>query len=325
MRTSSHPDPAHRQLSQPGHSSVHDGMTDFHTSDLLRLQPRLRGLAYRMLGDMEDAEEVVQEAYLRWQRGPRDDVRSPEAWLVTAVSRLGIDRLRKAATERATYIGPWLPSPVATPELLPSREPSPDRDAELASDLSVALLVLLERLAPEERAAFLLREVFGAEYAEIARILSRSEPAVRQVVSRAKKRVQAERARFAAPRDVQGEVLQRFLTALAAEDAAGVLAVLAPDVTWTSDGGGKVTAARKPIVGPERIVRALLAFERKGRGIGERRLATLNGRPGYVTLLHGQLLSATTIAVEDGRIVAFYSTFNPEKLRYVSGLVAEVE
>jgi RNA polymerase sigma-70 factor (ECF subfamily) len=288
------------------------------TDDVLHLQPRLRGLAYRMLGDVDDAEEVVQEAYLRWHRvhqAARDDVRSPEAWLVTVVSRLALDRLRRAATERAAYVGPWLPSPVPTPSLPPA-----DAAAELASDLSVALLLLLERLAPEERAAFLLREVFGTPYEEIARILERSEPAVRQVVSRARRRVQADRARFTAPAAVQEEVVHRFIEALRVEDAEGVLAVLAPDVSFTGDGGGKAKAARRRVEGIDRVSRFYLSVARKARELGatrEYRPVTLNGMPGWLTFFNGRLYSATTAHIEDGRIRAFYIVLNPDKLRAV--------
>jgi len=282
--------------------------------DPLRHQPRLRGLAYRMLGDLDDAEEVVQEAYLRWHQADRADVRSPEAWLVTAVSRLAVDRLRRRATERAAYAGPWLPTPVATGTL-----PSPERDAEIASDLSVALLLLLERLAPEERAAFLLREVFDTEYGEIARILARSEPAVRQVVHRARRRVRDERPRFAAPREAHAAILDRFVAALAAEDAEEVVALLAPDVTFTSDGGGKVVAARRRLEGLDRVSRFLAGVAGKWRGRVTYRATTLNGRPGYLTFLDGRLYAATSAAMDGDRIAALYTVLNPDKLHHVTG------
>ena len=163
-----------------------------------RHRSRLFGIAYRMLGTVEDAEDAVQETYLRWHDAPVDAVRSDEAWLVAVVTRLSIDRLRRAATEREAYVGRWLPEPIAT-----APTPPPDRKAELASDLSLAFLVLLERLAPEERAAFLLREVFDAGYDEIARVLERSEAACRQLVHRARERVRGDRARVSAPPDAQ--------------------------------------------------------------------------------------------------------------------------
>lgn len=290
-----------------------DPTTSATVDDLLRHQPRLRGLAYRMLGDMDDAVEVVQEAYLRWHQGDRADVRSAEAWLVTAVSRLAVDRLRRRATERAAYVGPWLPTPVATGTL-----PSPSRDAEVASDLSVALLLLLERLAPEERAAFLLRDVFDTGYDEIARILARSEAAARQVVHRARQRVRTERPRFAAPREEHAAIVERFIAAIAAEDAAGVVALLAPDVTLTSDGGGKVTAARRRLEGPRRVSRLLVALATKGRGRVAYRPTLLNGRPGYLTFVDGRLVAATLPAMEGDRIAALYVVLNPDKLGHVA-------
>src|SRR5215204_3907881 len=163
-----------------------------------RLRPRLFGIAYRMLGDAHDAEDVVQDALLRWSGAEREAVDSPEAWLVAVTTRLAIDRLRRAATERAAYDGPWLPEPVATDDRWAA-----DRVAELGSDLSMAFLVLLERLAPKERAAFLLRDVFDAGYDEIGRILGKQESAVRQMVHRARERVRSERARFQAPPDAR--------------------------------------------------------------------------------------------------------------------------
>jgi RNA polymerase sigma-70 factor, ECF subfamily len=169
-------------------------LEELSTDGILGHRPRLLGLAYRMLGDMDEAEDVVQEAYLRWHQADRQAVRSSEAWLVTVVTRLAVDRLRRLNVERASYPGPWLPEPIATDlPAAPSAPAAPDRRAELSSDLSVALLVLLERLAPEERAAFLLREVFGTDYAQIARTLDRSQDAVRQMVHRARTRVHAGR------------------------------------------------------------------------------------------------------------------------------------
>src|SRR3954468_3914600 len=263
------------------------------TDDILRHRPRLLGLAYRMLGVMEDAEDVVQEAYLRWHQGERDDVRSSEAWLVTVVSRLAVDRLRRVATERADYIGPWLPEPVAIDApASPTPLPAPDRNVELASDLSVALLVLLERLAPEERAAFLLREVFGADYAEIARILEKRPDAVRQMVHRARTRVQAGRPRVVAPPEAHARLLERFLTAIAADDAHGVLALLAPDVTFTSDGGGLAKAARRQVVGTDHVAKMLLGTYRKGYQPGRTtaRIAPVNGDPALLLYFDGQLV-----------------------------------
>jgi RNA polymerase sigma-70 factor (ECF subfamily) len=277
-------------------------------------RPRLLGLAYRMLGDMDDAEDVVQEAYLRWHLEPRDDIRSPEAWLVTVTTRVAVDRLRRASAERARYVGPWLPEPIATD---PDRAPPADRSAELASDLSVALLVLLESLAPEERAAFLLREVFGTDYAEIARILERRPDAVRQMVHRARQRVQSGRPRVATTPDAHARMLERFLAALAADDAPALLALLAPDVTVTSDGGGVVTAARNRITGPDRVSRFLMGVTRKfGLGVSWR-MGVVNGQPALLGLAGDVLRSATVFDLDGDRIRAIYAVLNPAKLERV--------
>lgn len=298
------------------------------TDEILAHRPRLLGLAYRMLGDLDEAEDVVQEAYLRWHQADRRDVRSAEAWLVTVVSRIAVDRLRRLATQRATYPGPWLPEPIPTDaSLMPNVPPATDHRAELASDLSVALLVLLERLAPEERAAFLLREVFGTDYAEIARILERSPDAVRQMVHRARQRVHAERPRVVTPPDEHGRILEQFLAAIAADDAPGVLALLAPDVSLASDGGGRAAAARNVLLGPDRVARLLLGVARHQREPEHEttyRLTTLNGQPALLTFHHGTLASAMTVDVGQGRIRAVHIMRNPDKLRRVLGTVTPI-
>ncbi len=282
------------------------------SEDLLHHRPRLLGLAYRMLGELAPAEDVVQEAYLRLHQQPPGAVESPEAWLLTVVSRLAVDRLRRAATEREAYEGPWLPEPVLT-----GAPHSPEQAVEQASELSVALLLLLETLAPEERVAFLLREVFGEEYAQIARVLTRKEATVRQMVHRARERVRAGRPRFAAPPDVKEQLLQRFLAALSAGDEAQLLAVLAPDATFTSDGGGKTYAARRPIAGADRIVRLLLGLRQKLHGTFAQRLVWLNGQPSVLTFRDGALFDATTMEVDGGRIRAIYRVLNPDKLAHL--------
>jgi RNA polymerase sigma-70 factor, ECF subfamily len=263
-----------------------------------------------MLGELAPAEDVVQEAYLRWhQEADPAAIEKPEAWLVTVVSRLSLDRLRRAATERAAYDGPWLPEPVLT------EAASPEQAVERVSDLSVALLVLLETLRPEERAAFLLREVFGEEYATVARVLERSEPAVRQMVHRARERVREGRPRFPAPPEVKEGLLQRFLGALAAGDQAALVSLLAPGVSFTSDGGGKTWAARKRIEGPDRIVRLLLGVQHKLPGVMEHRIVSLNGQPAVLTFRDGALFHATEFDVDGGRIRAIYRVLNPDKLQ----------
>jgi RNA polymerase sigma-70 factor (ECF subfamily) len=293
-------------------------VTESPRADVIEYRPRLLGLAYRMLGEIDEAEDVVQEAFLRWQLADREAVRSPEAWLVTVVTRLAVDRLRRLQTERSAYPGPWLPEPVATePVLGPATPPAPDRPVELASDLSLALLLLLERLTPEERAAFLLREVFDVEYATIARILERSGDAVRQMVHRARTRVRSDRARVVSPPGEHERLLERFMDALAEDDASALLALLAPDVALASDGGGRARAARRWILGTERVSRFLLGVGRKFGWGFTRRLTQLNGRPAVLVFTNGQLASAMTAVVEDERIRAVHIMRNPEKLRHV--------
>jgi len=276
-----------------------------------RYRPRLFGIAYRMLGSVADAEDVLQESYLRWHRSDAAAVREPEAWLVAVTTRLAIDRLRRAATEREHYIGAWLPEPIAVPA------DASDHHAELVSDLSLAFLVLLERLSPEERAAFLLREVFDTGYDEIAKVLDKSEPACRQLVHRARVRVRGERRRFQVPAETQERLLERLLEALAAGDRESLLELVAEDATWTADGGGKVAATRRLVLGAERIVRLLLGLERKGRGLVSHTLTWLNGEPAIVTHAGGRLLFTTSVVTDGERFLKFYRVLNPEKLRHV--------
>lgn len=299
--------PSHEDL-----SSSH-GVSDY--------RPRLLGLAYRMLGDVDEAEDVVQETLLRWQLADQDAIRSPEAWLRTVATRLSVDRLRRLRTERSTYPGPWLPEPIATESALaPASPPPPDHKAELASDLSVALLLLLERLTPEERAAFLLRDVCDSEYAEIARVLERSCDAVRQMVHRARVRIRSERTRVAEAPGQHERLLDRFVDAIHADDVEGLIALLAPDVVLASDGGGRVHAARNRLTGTWRVTRLLLGIARKRRQSGRElvyRKTYLNGTPARLGTFHDAVYSAVTIDVEEGSIRAVHIMRNPEKLRYV--------
>lgn len=281
-------------------------------------RPRLLGLAYRMLGDVDEAEDVVQEAFLCWHLAERDAIRSTEAWLVTVVTRLAVDRLRRLATERASYPGPWLPEPVRTDSAFTPRPmPDPDRRAELASDLSMALLLLLERLAPEERAAFLLRDVFDTSYADIARILERTQDAVRQMVHRARTRVQTDRARVVTDPGEHERLLSSFVEALTADDAEGVMALLSPDVVLASDGGGRAAAARNWLSGRERVQRFLLGVRRKFGGKYGHRIRYLNGEPALISFDHSTVISTMSLVVEEGRIRAIHIMRNPDKLGHV--------
>jgi RNA polymerase sigma-70 factor, ECF subfamily len=277
---------------------------------------RLWGIAYGILASPEDADDLVQDAYLRWHRADRNGIRQPEAWLVTTVTRLGIDRLRTRQTERKVYVGPWLPTPVVDPS------PPTDRLAELDSELSMAFLVLLERLGPEERAAFLLREVFDVPYPAIARILDRNEPACRQVVHRARTRVRQEGARFRpSAAEVEG-LARQFTAALAADDYDSLLALLTPDVSYVTDGGGKAWAARRVVTGADRVARCVLGVARKRRSAGgiQERIASVNGEPGVLTYKHGSVIAVTGFALHRGVIRSVYRVLNPDKLHGVPRL-----
>jgi RNA polymerase sigma-70 factor (ECF subfamily) len=278
------------------------------------LRGRLFGLAYRMLGSRADADDVLQDAYIRWHQANRDGIENPDAWLVTTTTRLAIDRLRRLKTERGAYVGPWLPEPIV------SQAPAPDRDLTLAADLSIAFLTLLERLAPEERAAFLLHDVFDVGYPQIATILGRTEPACRQVVHRARERVRGDRRRFDVTEDAKALMLRKFTAALEARDEQTLLDLFAPDATWTADGGGKVAASPRPIVGADRIAKLVIGLREKfwveNRVVD---LATINGEIG-LCFRDGDRLTATMSIETDGeRILAVYAVVNPEKLSAIEG------
>lgn len=271
---------------------------------------RLFGLAYRMLGSRADAEDIVQEVYLRWHEANQSTIENPEAWLVTAATRLSIDRLRRLKTEREAYIGQWLPEPIAV-----APEPPPDHHLELSDDLSVAFLTLLERLAPDERAAFLLHDVFDVGYDGIAAVLDRSEAACRQVVHRARERVRGDRKRFEATESAKAELLQRFMTAIDARDEAALLQLFAPDAIWTADGGGKAAAGLNPIVGAHRIARLSIGLREKFWSHDRTmKIAAINGETGLCILDGDRLIAVMSIATDGERIHAVYAVVNPDKL-----------
>lgn len=273
---------------------------------------RLWGIAYRMLGSRADAEDMVQEAYLRWHRAVAENIRSPQAWLVTTITRLCIDRLRQARGEREAYIGPWLPEP-----LVAESAPPADEATELASDLSIAFLALLERLAPEERAAFLLHEVFESEYGEIAQILGKSEAACRQIISRARKRVRAERPRVQVSAAARTRLLNALVHAVRSHDKEALVKLLAEDAAWTADGGGKTKAALKVIRGADRIAQFVLGVLHRYLGQLEFRTVTVNEEPGLALLVGGQLFAIWSIRTDGVRILDVYNIMNPDKLRAV--------
>lgn len=283
-----------------------------HTDVFVQHRQRLFGIAYRMLGSRVDAEDALQDVYLRWHETDQSQLQMPEAWLVTVTTRLCIDRLRTAKVERAAYTGPWLPEPLVSLE-----EVTPESSAELASDLSIALLNVLERLAPEERAAFLLREIFDVDYREVARILEKKESAVRQLVHRAKTRVRDERSRFEVTPQAHAKLVARFAEASRTGNQTQMAELLAADAIMISDGGGKVIAVLRILRGAERLLRL---FDKINR-FGDRILfqaATINGEPGALRFVDGQLDTVFSFVTDGERIHEIYAVRNPDKLRGIS-------
>jgi len=277
------------------------------------LRPRLFGLAYRMLGIVADAEDVVQEAFLRWQQAA-EPPRSDEAWLVSVTTRLAIDRLRRAATEREAYEGPWLPQPVVSAPA--------DSAVELADDLSIAFLLMLERLGPEERAGLLLREAFDAGYDEIALVLGKTEAACRQLVHRAKERVRRDRPRTDVTAKAREQVARRFVEALRAGDREGLLKLMSDDTVLIADGGGRVPSGKETQRGAELVSQLLVGYERATRVLLERRdssvpdydVTWLNGDPAVLTTASGKLLFATVLHLDGELVAGVYRIMNPDKL-----------
>ena len=270
-------------------------------------------VAYRMLGTIADAEDAVQDAWLRWSAASRADVDDPRAYLARIITNTALNRLRAARARREAYIGPWLPEP-----LLTDAGPDAAERAELAESVSVAMLVVLESLTPDERAVFVLHEVFGFSHAEIAMALGRSAPAVRQLAHRAREHVQARRPRFEVDWDQQREVTARFLAAAAGGDIEGLMAVLAPDVTLLTDGGGRTRAALRPISGASKVARWIVGIA--GRpdvgGAADLNLepAEINGTPGTLITADGGAVAVLTLAVAAGQVTGIQLLVNPDKL-----------
>jgi RNA polymerase sigma-70 factor (ECF subfamily) len=273
----------------------------------------LTGLAYRMLGSRAEAEDIVQDAYLRWHAADRSAIEEPRRYLGTVVTRLCLDRMKSAQARREVYVGQWLPEPLVD-EMLDGEGPD-----DLAHDISVALMLLLERLSPLERASFLLHDVFGVDFAEVARALGRGESACRQLAARARAHIEAGRPRFPASREEGHRLAAAFQTAIATGHTQALARILAEDAVLYSDGGGKRAAALNPIRGADRIMRFFAGIARKNPA-----LATIAARPATVNGLAGFVMrendgSIDTMAIEhcDGRIAAIYLTRNPEKLQHV--------
>jgi RNA polymerase sigma-70 factor (ECF subfamily) len=279
------------------------------TTTFTALRPRLFSIAYRMLGVRADAEDVVQDAWLRWQASDQAAVQSAEAWLVTIATRLALDRLRARAAEREQYVGWWLPEPIVELD-----QQTPESRAELASEVSLAFLWVLERLSPEERAAFLMRQVFEHDYADIAALLGKSEAACRQMVHRAQQRVQQQQPRFEVARDQHHALLGRFMTAAQHGDRAAMKAMLADDVQLVADGGGKVNSYLRILRGAGRVAGSFWSLEHMYPQQVAYRQARVNGTPGLLRYVDGKLESAQAFAIADGRIVAVFIVRNPDKL-----------
>jgi RNA polymerase sigma-70 factor, ECF subfamily len=289
------------------------------------LRPLLFSIAYRMVGSASEAEDLVQEAFLRLRRAVAGgaEIASARAWLSAAITRLAIDHLRSARVRRERYVGTWLPEPLVTGGATwagaGQAGPDPAGHAETADSLSLAFLVLLERLSPVQRAVFVLHDVFGYGYAEIAGMIDRSEENCRQIAARARRHVEAGRPRFEPSRRQREELARRFFAAVERGDTEGLVGLLAADAVMYGDGGGKAPALAAPVHGAERVARLLLGLARRGAAVGMRlRPAEVNGHPGLLAAdPDGRLLNVLALDVADGRVTAVRSIVNPDKLRHL--------
>jgi RNA polymerase sigma-70 factor (ECF subfamily) len=279
---------------------------------------RLTRLAYRMLGERGAAEDVVQETWLRWSKIDTATIQNPPAWLTRAASRLAIDALRKAKARREDYIGPWLPEPEVAPF-----DDEEDSDNERSERVSLGFLHVLERLTPDERAAFILHDAFDCGYEEIAIALNKTEPACRKLVSRARERVRSGRPRFETDRNQQQRILTAFMAAATSGDAARMKALLTEDAIVYSDGGGKVRAALRPLTGPDEAVLVLLTVARRFAGVAAHSMpVTVNGQYGIAIAVEGGLNTIYTADIENGRITKLYILRNPDKLARAQAALA---
>ncbi|MEV5430801.1 RNA polymerase sigma-70 factor [Streptomyces sp. NPDC052701] len=287
--------------------------TDTATDVFERHRPVLLGVAYRMLGRVADAEDVVQEAWLRWSGADRGDVREPRGYLVRVTTRLAIDRLRQIKARGETYVGPWLPEPYVT-DFGDTVQDTAER-AVLADSVSLAVLVVLESLSPLERAVFVLREAFGFPHHEIAAMLDRGEPAIRQLAARARRHVEERRPRYEVDPAQRRDLTERFLAAAAGGDLEALMALLAPDVRLVGDSGGKARAPLRELRTADKVGRFLLGAARKGIADLSLRFLELNGGPAALALSGDEPDSVFQVDVADGRIQAVYVIRNPDKLR----------
>jgi RNA polymerase sigma-70 factor (ECF subfamily) len=290
-------------------------VNDVELGELYRdLKPYAFSIAYRMLGSVSEAEDVVQDAFVRLSRIELADIDSPKAYLATVTTRLSIDALTSARARRETYVGPWLPEP-----LVADTSAGPDDAAETADSLAMAFLVVLEKLSPVERAVFLLREVFGYEYAEIAGIVDKSEVNCRKLVTRARQHIEDDKPRFEASRQQRLELAEKFLAAAQGGDMDGLVSLLAGDVAFYGDGGGIATALPHPMFGRERVALFLLGLMRRGRTLDIESVPVLvNGQPGVLTRdAEGRVISVFGLDIADGQVQAIRSVVNPQKLTHL--------
>jgi RNA polymerase sigma-70 factor, ECF subfamily len=282
-----------------------------------RHRQRLTGLAYRMLGSLAEAEDIVQDAYLRWHKTDRNTVADARAYLSSTVARLCLDHLKSARVRREQYVGPWLPEPIVDPSIL-----APDTASELADDLSVALMMTLERLSPLERAAFILHDVFDMDFDTIASVLDRNVAACRQLAARARAHVHDERPRFNASPEDAARLSDAFHQAVLSGNVAGLGQMLAADAVLYTDGGGKRTAALNPIRGSDKIMRFFAGIAQKGgfSTLATFRRLSLNGLPGFIFVDDEGAIETLALEINDGRVAAIYAVRNPDKLGHLKAM-----
>jgi len=307
-----------RKVNEEGQSVT--GSRDLGASICLATFDQYRGLlfsvAYRMLGSVADAEDMLQETFIRWQQSSEQNIESPRAFLVTVISRLCINHLQSARVQREQYFGEWLPEPIVT-----NTASDPFGILKIDESLSMAFLILLERLTPVERAVFLLREVFEYDYSEVARIVAQSEANCRQILHRARQHIEAMRPRFAVPECKRRDLFDRFLEAVGTGEMGGLIDLLAKDVVLHSDGGGKGVAVPNEVRGADRVARGILGgLQRLVPRNLVRRLGHINGSPGVINYLEGKPHSVLTLEIRDGLIREIFVITNPEKLSHIPPL-----
>lgn len=284
--------------------------SDEHAERFTLLRPLLFTIAYEILGSATEADDVLQDSYLRWAEVDLSTVNDTKSYLARLVTRQALNALRAGARRREDYVGPWLPEPL----LLDDADPS--ADVVLAESVSMAMLVLLETLGPDERAVFVLREVFGFDYGEIADAVGKPAPTVRQIAHRAREHVQARRRRFTPDPEASARITAEFMAAASSGDVQTVMSMLAPDVAWTADSGGKVSAARRPVVGAEKVARAVVGLVSRGMQIPDVRVETVvcNAAPAVLLYRGDHLEGVFTVEIVHGKITNFYAMRNPDKL-----------